>query len=45
MLVAFVRLLSIYKSIKDAIKREHLKINTKQNNYALILLALFVLWN
>lgn len=44
-LVAFIRLLFINKSAKNVIRRRHPKTNTRQNDVALILLALFVLWN
>lgn len=45
MLIALVRSLSINKCAKDTIKDKYPETNTKQNNIASILFALFVLWN
>lgn len=44
-MLSLIKLLSINKSSKDAIKKKHSKINIRQNNIALTLFILFLLWN
>ena len=42
-LIALVKPLSTNKNVEDAIKGDYLKINARQNEVVLILLALFIL--
>lgn len=45
MLIGLVKPLSTNKKAVDAIREGYLETNTRQNDVALILLALFILWN
>lgn len=44
-LIVFVEPLSTNKNAEDVIKSCYSKTNARQNNNALILLALFISWN
>lgn len=44
-MIVLVGSLSTNKNAKDAVKRGHLETDEGRNNIALILLALFILWN